>query len=54
MCLLNGDVSGKFSANTTLGTEKIKDAETGVVTYNYIPIKNIIRNILTEFGGEFH
>ena len=52
MCMLNGDVSGSLPHSTDFGIEEIIDNETGVTTYNSIPIKNIIREAVQNFGGE--
>lgn len=52
MCLLNGDLSGALPHSTDFGIEEIYDRETGVTTYNSIPIKRIIREAVQNFGGE--
>ena len=52
MCLLNGDVSGSLPHSTDFGIEEIVDHKTGVTTYQSIPIKNIIREAVQNFGGE--
>ena len=52
MCLLNGDISGNLPHETDFGKEEYHDLENDTVTYKYIPIKDIIRRIVQEFGGE--
>ena len=52
MCLLNGDLSGSLPHSTDFGIEEIYDKDTGVTTYNSIPIKRIIREAVQNFGGE--
>ena len=52
MCLLNGDVSGNLPHETDFGKEEYHDLENDTVTYKYVPIKDIIRRIVQEFGGE--
>ena len=52
MCLLNGDISGNLPHDVDFGKEEYHDLETDTVTYSYIPIKDIIRKIVSEFGGE--
>ena len=52
MCLLNGDLSGNLPHEVDFGKEEYHDLEADTVTYTYIPIKNIIRRIVQEFGGE--
>lgn len=52
MCLLNGDLSGSLAHTTDFGIEEYYDAETGITTYTSIPIKNIIREAVQNFGNE--
>lgn len=52
MCLLNGDLAGHLPHETDFGKEEYHDLETDTVTYTEVPIKNIIRNAVQEFGGE--
>ena len=51
MCLLNGEIAGKLPHTTDFGIEEETDAE-GHIIYNSIPIKNIIREAVQNFGGE--
>ena len=52
MCLLNGDLSGALPHSTDFGVEEYYDKTTNTTTYNRIPIKNIIREAVQNFGGE--
>ena len=51
MCLLNGEISGQFYAQTKLDTLEIVDKEQNVV-FQKIAIKDIIYNLLYEMGHE--
>lgn len=52
MCLLNGDLSGALAHTTDFGIEEYYDSKTGATTYTSIPIKNIIREAVQNFGNE--
>ena len=52
MCLLNGDLAGALPHTTDFGVEEYYDKNTGVTTYTDIPIKNIIREAVQNFGNE--
>lgn len=52
MCLLNGDLAGHLPHETDFGKEEYHNLETDTVTYTEVPVKNIIRNAVQEFGGE--
>lgn len=52
MCLLNGEFGGHLPHNTDFGKEKYHDLETDTVTETDIPIKNIIQEIVRNFGDE--
>lgn len=51
MCLLNGEVGGTITAPVDWSTEEEVDAD-GTITYNAVPLKTIIRNIVSMFGNE--
>lgn len=51
MCKLNGDLGGNISASTDFGTIEEVDAE-GNITYAKLLLKDIIREILMNQGGE--
>ena len=52
MCLLNGDLAGSLPHTTDFGIEEYHDKINDTVTYTSIPIKNIIREAVQNFGGE--
>lgn len=52
MCLLNGDIAGSLPHTTDFGIEEYYDSTTGITTYTSIPIKNIIRESVQNFGNE--
>ena len=52
MCLLNGDISGNLPYEVDFGKQEYHDLENDTVTYTYIPVKEIIRRAVQEFGGE--
>lgn len=52
MCLLNGDIAGSLPHTTDFGIEEYYDSTTGITTYTSIPIKNIIRESIQNFGNE--
>ena len=52
MCLLNGDLAGNLPHNTDFGIEEYHDKITDTVTYTSIPIKDIIRESVQNFGNE--
>lgn len=52
MCLLNGNLGGILPHTTDFGIEEYYDSKTGITTYTSIPIKNIIREAVQNFGGE--
>ena len=52
MCLLNGDVAGALPHTTDFGIEEIYDKTTDTVTYRSIPIIEIIREAIRNFGNE--
>ena len=52
MCLLNGDLAGSLPHTTDFGIEEYHDKINDIVTYTSIPIKNIIREAVQNFGGE--
>lgn len=52
MCLLNGDLSGHLPHETDFGKEEYHDLENDTITYTEIPIKDIIRYIVQDFGRE--
>lgn len=51
MCLLNGEIAGKLPHTTDFGIEEEIDAE-GHIIYRSIPIKDIIREAVQNFGNE--
>lgn len=51
MCMLNGEVGGNIVASVDWSTEEVVDTN-GDITYNAVPIKTIIRNAVSQFGGE--
>ena len=54
MCLLNGEVSGSIESSVDFGAIEEEDAN-GVWTIRKIPIAEIIRNAVHNYGGEpFH
>ena len=52
MCLLNGEVAGALPHTTDFGLEENYDKITDTVTYRSIPIKEIIRESVQNFGNE--
>lgn len=52
MANLNGDLGGHFYASTNLGETDEYDRINNVVTTKKVPIKEIIYNLLREFGQE--
>jgi hypothetical protein len=52
MCLLNGDIGGILPHSVDFGQEEYVDIENGIVDRTDIPIKDIIRNAISYFGGE--
>ncbi len=52
MCLLNGDLGGSLPHTTDFGIEEYYDTTTGITTYTSIPIKQIIRESIQNFGNE--
>lgn len=52
MCLLNGDLAGALPHSVDFGIEEYYDKNTGITTYTNIPIKNIIREAVQNFGNE--
>ena len=52
MCLLNGDLGGSLPASIDFGVEEYFDIESGVTTYNNIPIPQIIREAVHGYAGE--
>lgn len=54
MCLLNGEMSGVLQATTDFGTIEEEDSE-GNWQIRKLPLKDIIRNMVHQYGGEpFH
>jgi hypothetical protein len=51
MCKLNGDLGGNIMASTDFGTLEELD-EDGNITYTKLKLKDIIREILINQGGE--
>jgi hypothetical protein len=51
MCLLNGDISGHFNAETNLKVENIVDSD-GNITEIIRPIKYIIREMIHHYAQE--
>lgn len=52
MCMLNGDLGGKLTAETNFGVEDIIDADTHELIHYSIPIKQIIKEAVHEYGQE--
>ena len=52
MCLLNGDLGGNLPASIDFGTSEYYDLESGVTTYEKIPIKAIIKEALHSYALE--
>ena len=52
MSLLNGDLAGSLPHTTDFGIEEYHDKINDTVTYTSIPIKEIIREAVQNFGGE--
>ena len=52
MCLLNGDISGNLPYEVDFGKQEYHDLENDTITYTYVPVKEIIRRAVQEFGGE--
>lgn len=52
MCLLNGEIAGALPHTTDFGLEENYNSETDTVTYRSIPIKEIIRESVQNFGNE--
>jgi hypothetical protein len=50
MCMLNGEVGGSLPASIDFGVEEIINGDQ--ITYNKIPIKNIIREMLHAYALE--
>jgi len=51
MCLLNGDISGTFNAETDLGIEYLVD-ENKEITERKIPISEIIIEMIRHYAKE--
>lgn len=51
MCLLNGEIGGQFYSQTKLDTLEVEDSDKNI-TFQKIPIKEIIYNLLYEMGHE--
>ena len=51
MCLLNGDVSGKFPAPVNLSEVAVLDSTGQKVGSEYFLLEDIIRNLVNEYGG---
>ena len=52
MCLLNGEFGGHIPHETNFGVEEYHDLETDTRVDTDIPIKNIIREIVRNYGDE--
>ena len=52
MCMLNGDIGGSLSSSIDFGVEEYIDLATNDITYNHIPIKDIIKNAVHVYGNE--
>jgi hypothetical protein len=52
MCLLNGEIAGALPHTTDFGLEENYDKLTDSVTYRSIPIEEIIRESVQNFGNE--
>ena len=52
MSLLNGDLAGSLPHTTDFGIKEYHDKINDTVTYTSIPIKEIIREAVQNFGGE--
>lgn len=52
MCLLNGEFGGHFPHETELGVETYHDLETDTRTDIDIPVKNIIQEMVRNYGDE--
>ena len=51
MCLLDGSVDGQLPASVDFGVEEFKD-NNGIITYNQIPIKKIIKEMVHTYARE--
>ena len=51
MCLLNGDVGGKLPAAVNFSEEKLVDEYGNSLGTNYLLLREIIRNLVYEYGG---
>ena len=52
MCLINGDLGGALPSSVDFGIEEYHDKINDTVTYTSIPIKNIIREAIQNYGNE--
>lgn len=52
MCMLNGDLGGNLTAAIDFGVEEWYDRITNIITYEKVPIRTIIQEMIHAQGGE--